>query len=171
MDAASLNASQCAIQAHCMMCGASLHARRAGLRYCMPCGRAVGTPAIVERARLRSARQRREQQLLMVDRERASQSRRVPVRRPHARGKCKDGPRPCPWASCRYHLEVERLGVLRRQPGDPLDLRADCALDGTERDGMTDSGSGRLFTIRREGVSLIADRALARLRCTERDLK
>jgi hypothetical protein len=28
-------------------------------------------------------------------------------RRPRNRSECKDGPRPCPWVSCRYHLALD----------------------------------------------------------------
>lgn len=35
--------------------------------------------------------------------------------RPVTRADCEDGPRPCPWVSCRYHLlvDVNRVGSLR----------------------------------------------------------
>lgn len=32
--------------------------------------------------------------------------------RPRRRGDCVDGPRPCPWVSCRYHLAHERIKRL-----------------------------------------------------------
>lgn len=35
--------------------------------------------------------------------------------RPRTRGECKDGPRPCPWVSCRHHL------LLEIASGKPID--------------------------------------------------
>lgn len=69
-------------------------------------------------------------------------SRRVlPLARPVTRADCQDGPRPCPWVSCRYHLAIDVEGervVSTFRPdeeGDP-DLFAmpeTCALDVADR--------------------------------------
>lgn len=53
--------------------------------------------------------------------------------RPTTRAECKDGPRPCPYVSCRYHLylDVNSFGNLKLNfPDRELDeLEHTCALD------------------------------------------
>ena len=62
--------------------------------------------------------------------------------RPVTRGDCQDGPRPCPWVSCRYHLalDVTMGGSIRISPslvdGDPR---------GTKR--MRTLGEGEEFGV------------------------
>lgn len=60
------------------------------------------------------------------------------VERPRTRGDCVDGPRPCPWVSCRYHLyldvrEGRRQILISNWPNIPPDelerMPATCALD------------------------------------------
>lgn len=45
--------------------------------------------------------------------------------RPRTRGDCKDGPRPCPWVSCRHHLllEIAKHGPKTDDAGNPRDSR------------------------------------------------
>lgn len=67
--------------------------------------------------------------------------------RPRTRGDCKDGPRPCPWASCRHHLLLEvseDFGTIKlNHPGKSLDeLEDTCALDVADR---VDAGTAPLF--------------------------
>lgn len=166
MSAVSPNAVQVAIWTNCATCGAPLRVRRAGVRYCTPCGRAARAPQNRVRARARLARQRFEQALLVVDRGWSERVALRPEQRPRTRAECENGLRPCPWVSCRYHLylDVDRSGVLRRQPGDPLDLRETCALDVADRGPLSDADVGRLLGITRSGVAVIAERALVRLR-------
>ena len=35
------------------------------------------------------------------------ETREAPIERPQTRAECIDGPRPCPWISCRYHLLID----------------------------------------------------------------
>jgi hypothetical protein len=64
--------------------------------------------------------------------------------RPTRRSDCADGPRPCPWVSCRYHLYLdvnERTGrIVCKWPyitPTQLDrLPETCALDVAERGGL-----------------------------------
>lgn len=70
--------------------------------------------------------------------------------RPRCRAQCKNGPRPCPWVSCRYHLylNVCRGGRLRFKWGPDviaaLEKMPDtCALDVADR-GPTDERTGVL---------------------------
>jgi len=61
------------------------------------------------------------------------------LKRPRYRAECVDGPRPCPWVGCRYHLyldvEIDDDGhprIVRNQPGHPLPTDPSCALDVAE---------------------------------------
>lgn len=55
------------------------------------------------------------------------------LERPRTRGECVDGPRPCPWETCRYHL-----GATGRHrvnfAGTPGDASASCALDHSDQE-------------------------------------
>jgi len=53
------------------------------------------------------------------------------VHRPRTRGECVDGPRPCPWVSCRHHLalEVRGLRVVHRS----ATMGETCSLDIADR--------------------------------------
>lgn len=71
--------------------------------------------------------------------------------RPRTRGDCIDGPRPCPWATCRYSL----LPHWANEDGEtPIDvLRHTCALDVADRaegyikDNVTPGDPGSLNAI------------------------
>lgn len=56
--------------------------------------------------------------------------------RPRTRGECAEGPRPCPWVSCRYHLAIEVTpsgGLKMKFPGVELeDMPQTCALDAAD---------------------------------------
>lgn len=92
------------------------------------------------------------------------------VDRPLTRGDCQDGPRPCPFVSCRYHLylDTDRTGGIRlHHPKlNPEDLEESCALDVADRGATTLEEIGRLYAVSRETVRLIeaaAGRRLVRL--------
>jgi len=60
--------------------------------------------------------------------------------RPRVRSECADGPRPCPWWSCRYHLgcsvdEHGRLTITWPEL-EPDQIPHSCALDEAARGGM-----------------------------------
>lgn len=94
-------------------------------------------------------------------------------RRPQTRSECFDGPRPCPWVSCRHHLALEvRDGeVILMLPADPTEW-ADlptCALDVAYQGGMTQVGlvallTGTQYTMRRvrdaeaKGINALRER-------------
>lgn len=76
----------------------------------------------------------------------------LPVLRPKTRGDCHDGPRPCPWISCRQHLLTELTENARlvfhtgcrgcRPTVDEIvaildQMKESCALDVAERGGVT----------------------------------
>ncbi len=92
----------------------------------------------------------------------------VVVDRPRTRGDCVGGPRPCPFAGCRFHLYIDvhptRGSMKINFPDIELeDMAATCALDvadlGTER--LEDVGEHMNLT--RERVRQLAAHALARL--------
>ncbi len=101
------------------------------------------------------------------------------VHRPRTRGECVDGPRPCPWVSCRHHLYLEYMPPPR-QPGqpapvgpgalkvnfpdrDPGELGESCSLDVAERGGITLEEVGKLMSVTRERVRQIEVRVMKRL--------
>lgn len=87
------------------------------------------------------------------------------VQRPRTRGECVDGPRPCPWVSCRHHLylDVSEIGTLRVNfPDRDVDeLEESCSLDVAERDGVTLEGLGELMGgLTRERVRQMQEAAI-----------
>lgn len=94
--------------------------------------------------------------------------------RPLTRAECQDGPRPCPWVSCRYHLayEVTEVGSLReRWPGAELgDMPATCLLDLADRDGMTLDEVGYALNLTRERARQIETRGTIKLKAAGVDL-
>src|SRR5512146_49766 len=69
--------------------------------------------------------------------------------RPRVRAECVNGPRPCPWTSCRHHL------------GD--DARESCALDVADRGGLDVRAIARLLGVHPTQVIDIETAALRKL--------
>jgi hypothetical protein len=91
---------------------------------------------------------------------------------PRTRGECKDGPRPCPYVSCRHHLW---LRLQEEQPGNPQEGRQGattlrpstmdtCALDVAERGRATFEEIGAILGVHPTRARQIAEAALAELR-------
>lgn len=80
--------------------------------------------------------------------------------RPRRRADCQSGgsnaERPCPWASCRYHLavDVQASGALTINfPDREIDELLDtCALDVAERGGLTREDVAARMNLTRERV-------------------
>lgn len=92
-------------------------------------------------------------------------------RRPATRGECMDGPRPCPWVSCRHHLYLNISpatgGIQYAQPGRrPEELERSCALDVADQGGATLEEVSAVMGVTRERVRQLEARALRRLRAT-----
>lgn len=86
--------------------------------------------------------------------------------RPRNRTECVDGPRPCPWAGCRYHLalDVQPSGALLWNiNGEIWDQEHTCALDVAELGGVTLQQVANLSGITRERVRQAETRALGKL--------
>lgn len=87
--------------------------------------------------------------------------------RPRTRGDCKDGPRPCPWAGCRYHLYIDVRpgdGSLKLNfPGvDLADMQETCALDVAEKhSGLFPEQIAELLNVTEPAARLIVNSALA----------
>lgn len=92
--------------------------------------------------------------------------------RPRTRADCADGPRPCPFYSCRYHLGLEvhpgtgRL-ILRIDPEQLEQAPETCALDVADRGGATLEEIGQALGFTRERARQIEERAFVKLRRTK----
>lgn len=89
--------------------------------------------------------------------------------RPQTRGECADGPRPCPWVSCRYHTYLEvssKTGTIRLvfPHLHPWELEHTCALDVAEQGGLTLDEVGGILNLTRERVRQIETRGLLQIK-------
>jgi hypothetical protein len=97
--------------------------------------------------------------------------------RPKTRGDCEDGPRPCPWVSCRHHLalDVTLRGDLHKSwPFDEsnaeavadalLDRKATCSLDVAEQGDHTAAEVGTFLNVTRQRIEAIEHVAHRRAR-------
>ena len=86
--------------------------------------------------------------------------------RPRTRADCLDGPRPCPWVGCRYHLwaDVMPSGSLKiARDVDPMELAESCALDLVADGSRTLDEVADRLNLTRERVRQIEEAALAKL--------
>ena len=89
--------------------------------------------------------------------------------RPKTRGECAQGPRPCPYVSCKYNLYVDvnpRTGSVKMNfPDKELwELADTCALDVADRGGITLEEVGVIMNLTRERVRQLETRGLTKLR-------
>lgn len=88
---------------------------------------------------------------------------------PATRSECKDGLRPCPHVSCKYHLYLDvspTTGAIKLNFPDleVWELRESCALDIAERGSSTLEDVGLIMNLTRERVRQLETSALERLR-------
>lgn len=76
--------------------------------------------------------------------------------RPMTRADCLDGPRPCPWVSCRYHLFWAR----RKRAKPPWEMDETCTLDIADRGGVTLDVVAAVMGLTRERVRQIEAHAI-----------
>lgn len=93
----------------------------------------------------------------------------LPYQRPLTRAECEDGPRPCPYVSCKYSLYLDvnpETGSIKLNfPHlEPWELAESCALDVAERGGLTLEELGALINLTRERCRQVEVRATAKLR-------
>ncbi len=88
--------------------------------------------------------------------------------KPRTRGECANGPRPCPFVTCRYHLYVDvhpvRGSIKLNFPDlEVWEMTETCALDVADRGGVTLEELGEIINLTRERVRQVETAALARL--------
>lgn len=87
--------------------------------------------------------------------------------RPATRGECINGPRPCPFVSCRHHLflDVTNAGGVPLNFPDlqPEEMNESCALDVADRGGVSLEEVGARINLTREAVRLIEVSAFAKV--------
>lgn len=93
----------------------------------------------------------------------------ISLDRPKTRADCIDGPRPCPWVACRFHL----YGDLRRNGKsykpyypelEPWEIAETCTLDVADRGDHTLEQIGQLLNVVGERVSQVEEQALDKLK-------
>ena len=88
--------------------------------------------------------------------------------KPKTRSECVDGPRPCPYVSCKHHLFIDvspRTGAIKLNFPDleVWDMGETCALDVADRGGTTLEDVGAIMNLTRERIRQVEVKALAKL--------
>jgi len=88
--------------------------------------------------------------------------------KPRTREECENGPRPCPFVSCKHHLYIDvsaRTGAIKLNFPDleVWDLGESCALDVADRGGTTLEDVGAIMNLTRERIRQVEVKALAKL--------
>lgn len=84
---------------------------------------------------------------------------------PGNRVNCVDGPRPCPWLRCRYHLAltVKRGGSITVDH-NAMESESNCALDVAEEGAQTLERIGALMGISKQSIQYTEVEAIEKLR-------
>ncbi|HEY6728728.1 MAG TPA: sigma factor-like helix-turn-helix DNA-binding protein [Polyangiaceae bacterium] len=88
--------------------------------------------------------------------------------KPRTREECVEGPRPCPFVSCKHHLYIDvspRTGAIKLNFPDleVWDMGESCALDVADRGGTTLEDVGAIMNLTRERIRQVEVKALAKL--------
>lgn len=88
--------------------------------------------------------------------------------KPRTREACVDGPRPCPYVSCKHHLYIDvspRTGAIKLNFPDleVWEMGESCALDVADRGGTTLEDVGAIMNLTRERIRQVEVKALAKL--------
>ena len=88
--------------------------------------------------------------------------------KPRTRAECVEGPRPCPYISCKYHLFIDvspRTGAIKLNFPDleVWEMSESCALDVADRGGTTLEDVGAIMNLTRERIRQVEVKALAKL--------
>ena len=87
---------------------------------------------------------------------------------PRTRGECVNGERPCPFVSCKHHLYLDvnaETGSIKYNFPDieVWEMTETCALDITERGGVTLEEVGEIMNLTRERIRQLEMSALTKL--------
>lgn len=98
------------------------------------------------------------------------------IERPTNRSQCRDGQRPCPWVSCRYHLLVDVTEDGRPRKNFPFEendedgiaaailaMPETCALDVADRGAHFLEDVGEILGVSLERTRQVEERALERI--------
>lgn len=88
--------------------------------------------------------------------------------KPRTRAECAEGPRPCPFVSCKHHLYIDvspRTGAIKLNFPDleVWEMGESCALDVADRGGTTLEDVGAIMNLTRERIRQVEVKALAKL--------
>jgi hypothetical protein len=91
--------------------------------------------------------------------------------RPRTRADCAEGPRPCPWVACKYHLYLDvssRTGSIKLNFPDlePWELQDSCVLDVADKGPVTLEDVGRIMNLTRERIRQLEQAASIRIKDT-----
>jgi hypothetical protein len=84
---------------------------------------------------------------------------------PLTRGDCEDGPRPCPWIACRYHVAIRDItpdGKIKWTPN--WINKPTCTLDIADEGEQSLADIARLYGVSREWIRQLEEIALRKLR-------
>ncbi len=95
--------------------------------------------------------------------------------RPAHRGHCANGPRPCPWVACKFHLYLDvnpETGTIKLNFPDlePWEMKETCALDVADRGGITLEEVGEILNLTRERIRQVEVFGLEKLKIEYSDL-
>jgi len=112
---------------------------------------------------------RRQQREGTVDPEDKELREQLEENRPKSRADCAEGPRPCLYVSCKYHLYLDvnpRTGSVKLNfPDKELwELSETCALDVADKGGITLEEVGVIMNLTRERVRQVETRGIFHMR-------
>ena len=92
--------------------------------------------------------------------------------KPRTREECFDGPRPCPFVSCKHHLYLDvsaRTGAIKLNFPDleVWEMNETCALDVADRGGTTLEEVGAIMNLTRERIRQVEVKGLAKLQALQ----
>lgn len=96
--------------------------------------------------------------------------------RPDNRDNCKDGDRPCPFVSCKFHLYLDvhpETGSIKINFPDleVWELKETCALDVADKGGTTLEEVGEILNLTRERIRQVEVLGLEKLRSVYGEMK